>query len=145
MKKINSRGIELIKKYEGLRLEAYLCPSRVWTIGYGHTQGVRQGDKISELQADMFLKRDLAAFERVVSDAVLVPITDNMFSALVSFTYNVGRHNLKRSTLLKELNKGNYADAGLQFGVWNRSKGKILLGLVKRRLDEMALFLDATE
>lgn len=135
------KGLELIKEFEGLRLTAYLCPAQVWTIGYGHTAGVRQGDVIIEAQADAFLRHDLAASELAVGRRVTALLNQNQFDALVSFTFNLGAGNLSRSTLLKKLNAGDYAGAAEEFLRWNRAGGKPLAGLSRRRAAERALFL----
>lgn len=139
--KINSAGLKIIKESEGLYLEAYLCPANVWTIGYGHTAGVKKGMTITEAQADAYLLDDVTASERAVSKNVKVDLTSNQFSALVSFTFNVGTGNFNRSTLLKKLNAGDYAGAADQFLRWNKGGGKILPGLTTRRAREKALFL----
>ena len=102
--KITNEGINLIKKFEGLRLEAYLCPAGVWTIGYGHTKGVKKGDKITEETANMLLELDLNDFIVGVQKLLKKNINNNQFSALVSFAYNLGLANLKSSTLLKKVN-----------------------------------------
>mgnify|MGYP003366972558 CR=1 FL=1 len=134
-------GLELIKEFEGLRLTAYLCPAQVWTIGYGHTAGVRQGDVIIEAQADAFLRHDLAASELAVGRRVTALLNQNQFDALVSFTFNLGAGNLSRSSLLQKLNAGDYAGAAEEFLRWNRAGGKPLAGLSRRRAAERALFL----
>lgn len=136
----SERGIELIKKHEGLRLNAYLCPAGVWTIGYGTTSGVEKGDKITKEQAESLLRNDLEVFENAVTMAVRVPITQNQFDALVSFAYNVGTGALRSSTLMRMLNAGDYAGAAAQFKRWNKADGKELPGLTKRRADEAILF-----
>ena len=97
--KASSKALELIKQLEGLRLKAYLCSGGVWTIGYGHTAGVKSGMVITKAQAEEFLLSDIAVFEKAVNDQNL-DLTQNMFDALVSFTFNVGVGNFKRSTLL---------------------------------------------
>mgnify|MGYP000930758996 CR=1 FL=1 len=144
-KTTSSNGIKLIKQFEGCKLTSYKCPSGVWTIGYGHTSGVKKGQKISQAQADKFLKSDLKTFENAVNSAVKVPLNQNQFDALVSFAYNCGSGALKMSTLLKELNKKNYAGAAKEFLKWNKSNGKVLNGLVKRRAAEKELFLKGVQ
>lgn len=135
------KGLELIKQFEGLRLEAYLCPAGVWTIGYGHTAGVSAGDIITSEQADSYLRQDLAGAEKAVNHAVSVAINQNQFDALVSFTFNLGAGNFQKSTLLKKMNSGDYQGAADQFLVWVKAGGKKLSGLVARRQAERALFL----
>lgn len=138
--KINEAGLNLIKDFEGCRLKAYLCPAGVWTIGYGHTQGVKPDMVISQLQAERFLRQDLKRFEDAVTSLVKVPITPNQFSALVSFAYNVGTGALYDSTLLRKLNKKDYKGAANEFLRWNKAGGKVLPGLTRRRIAEKDLF-----
>jgi GH24 family phage-related lysozyme (muramidase) len=140
-KKINQAGLELIKNFEGLKLEAYLCPAKVPTIGYGTTTGVKMGDRITAAQAEALLRKDVEKFEAAVRKLVTVPLNDNQFSALVSFTYNLGAGALQKSTLLKLLNQGDYESASQEFLKWNKAGGKVLTGLVRRRQAEQALFL----
>lgn len=134
-------GVALIKEYEGLRLRAYHDSGGVATIGYGHTNGVKMGQSITEEQAEAFLKNDLVIFERSVSDLVKVPVSQHQFDALVSFTYNLGGGALQKSTLLRLLNQGDYAGAADQFERWKYDGGKVLQGLVRRRAAEKELFL----
>lgn len=136
----SQKGIDLIKNFEGCRLKAYKCPAGIWTIGYGHTAGVKQGQVITPAQAEEFLKQDLKRFETSVRSLVTVPITQNQFDALVSFTYNLGATALKTSTLLKKLNAGDYNSAAEEFDRWVYANGNKLLGLVKRRAAEKELF-----
>ena len=101
-------AINLIKRFEGCRLEAYLCPASIWTIGYGHTFGVLSGMKITQEQAEAYLKSDIEPIERLLNN-LYIPFTQNQFDALVSFIYNVGAGAFKASTLLKKLRAGEYA------------------------------------
>lgn len=133
-------GINLIKKYEGCRLKAYKCPSGIWTIGYGHTKGVEKGQKITLKQAENFLKEDIKKYENGVNKAVSVALNQNQFDALVSFSYNCGLGALQSSTLLKKLNAKDYKGASSEFLRWNKSNGKVLNGLIRRRKAEKALF-----
>ena len=145
----SDRGLALIKAHEGLRLEAYPDAGYGWdraTIGYGHTSQagppiVTRGMKITAVQAEQILRDDLRKFEGYVTSAVHVPLNQHQFDALVSFTFNLGPGNLKSSTLLRKLNYGDYAGAADEFGRWNKSNGKVLAGLTKRRAAERALFL----
>ena len=139
--KTSNVGIELIKKYEGCVLKAYKCPSGVWTIGYGHTNGVKSGMKITKAQALNYLKQDLNVFEKDVTNYVKVTLNQNQFDALVSFSFNCGAGALKTSTLLKKLNSSDYNGAANEFLKWNKSNGKVLNGLVRRRQEEKELFL----
>lgn len=148
----NQAGLDLIKASEGFYPERYLCPAGKPTVGYGHVivEGEVFDHPLSEPEAEALLKRDLARVEGQVSRLVTAALGDNQFSALVSFTYNVGAGNLASSTLLKKLNAGDYAGAAEQFLVWvkctkvdaqgNKYK-ETLPGLVTRRQTERALFL----
>ena len=139
---ISQNGINLIKNFEGCRLTAYKCPAGVWTIGYGHTgQNVHAGLKITQEQAEKYLKDDLIVQCNNVTKLVKVPLTQNQFDALVSFEYNVGYGALAGSTLLKFLNNKKYNDAAAQFGRWVYAGGKKLVGLERRRAAEKELFL----
>jgi lysozyme len=146
---ISKQGLDLIKQFEGLRLKAYLCPAGVWTIGYGHTKGVYPGMVITEELADKFLIDDVWQFEREVESLVQVPVTQGQFDALVSFAFNVGSdidedtiaEGLGDSTLLRKLNRGDYAGAADEFPKWNKSRGRVVRGLTVRRSAERALFL----
>lgn len=141
---ISEKGLELIKEHEGLRLKAYRCPAGVWTIGYGHTKGVKRGMVITKLHADRFLMEDVEEVEGAVNRMVAVPLTQGQFDALVSFAFNLGAGKLSRSTLLKQLNKGNYSLAAGQFERWvyasQRGMKVKLHGLVVRREEEKELF-----
>ena len=135
-------NISLIKKHEGLRLEAYLpTPNDVWTIGYGHTHTAKQGQKITEAQAEALLRKDITWAEEAVNKSVVVPLTQNQFDALVSFVFNVGAGAFGSSTLLRLLNSKDYDGAANQFLRWNKQKGVALKGLTKRREEERKLFL----
>lgn len=137
---INQAGLSIIKSDENLFLKAYYCPAGVLTIGWGHTAGVFPGMQITRDQAIAFLESDLASAEAAVARLVKVPLNDNQFSALVSFTFNEGAGNLEGSTLLKLLNRGFYDQVPTQLARWTRSKGVVLDGLVKRRAAEAALW-----
>ena len=139
-RRINRDGSDLVKRFEGCELKAYLCPAKVWTIGYGSTGAhVKPGMVITQEQADELLRSDLRRFEDWV-DANCSPATDNQFAALVSFAFNVGDGALKTSTLRREHMAGNYEAAAVQFRRWNKGGGRILPGLVKRRTAEEALY-----
>lgn len=140
MRRTNEAGLELIKAFEGLHLTPYLCPGNIWTIGYGHTRTVRPGQTISKEVAELLLNEDLTIFERSVSRLVSVPLTDNQFSALVSFAFNIGSTKLEASTLLKLLNRGWYDQVPVQLMRWNRAKGEVFGGLSRRRAAEAKLW-----
>jgi lysozyme len=133
-------GLDLVKRSESLVLKAYLCPAHVWTIGYGHTRGVKMGDTCTEEQAIDWLKEDLRDAEAIVDATVDVPLSQNQFDALVSFVFNVGGGAFKTSTLLRLLNRGEYSRAAEQLDRWNKAAGQVLAGLTTRRAAERALF-----
>lgn len=141
-------GIALIKNAEGLRLKAYPDPgsgSEPWTIGIGTTvypdgRKVRPGDVVTEAQAEDYLRHDLARFEAAVNRLTGGVTTQGQFDALVSFAYNVGADALQTSTLLRKHNEGDYAGAQAEFARWNKSNGKVLNGLIRRRAAEATLY-----
>ena len=137
---ISDKGIYAIKKFEGCELIAYQDAVGVWTIGYGHTKGVSEGDIISSAQSEALLLKELKEDENYVHELVEVPLHQYQFDALVSWTYNLGPTNLKSSTMLKVLNEGKYNEVPDQMRRWNRAGGKVLEGLVKRRDYEARLF-----
>ncbi len=137
---LSQNGVDLIKSFEGLRLNSYQDSAGVWTIGYGHTAGVGPGQTITREQAESLLRQDVQWAQDAVRDNVDVPITQNQFDALVSFTFNVGAGAFGSSTLLSKLNGGDYAGAQQEFGRWVHAGGQRLEGLVRRRGDEAALF-----
>lgn len=140
--KTSNEGIELIKRHESLRLNAYLDPVGIPTIGYGHTNDVKIGDKITEAQAESFLREDLITAETEVNRYGL-DLTQNQFDALVSFVYNVGAGNFRSSTLLKNLKANpNDPDIANQFKKWVYGNGKVLPGLVRRRNEEAKLYFN---
>ena len=145
--KTSTQGLDLIKKWEGLRLEAYLCASGVPTIGWGHCKDVQMGDTISIDQASDLLKDDLVTFEHCVGQLITVKINQNEFDALVSFAFNVGCGALEESTLRKKLNSGADRNAvAEEFGRWVKgADGQPLQGLVNRRAEEKELFLKKTK
>lgn len=142
--KMSAKGLELVKHFEGFRADAYICPAGVWTIGYGTTQGVSRGQRVTEKQASAFLARDLTRFENAVKNLVKVPLTQNQFDALVAFTYNCGANALASSTLLKLLNARQYQLVPAQFLRWNRGGGRVLAGLTRRRRSEVWLWQTGT-
>jgi lysozyme len=141
-----SAGLQLIKSCEDLRTMAYAATENerergIWSIGYGSTHGVKEGDTCTEAEAEAMLKKDLEIAEDGVMSMVEVPLNQNEFDALVSFTFNVGTGSLESSTLLRRLNAGLRNQAAEQFERWNKQQGVILPGLTKRRALERALFL----
>lgn len=137
MRKINKSGLNLIKKYEGCKLTSYICPAGVLTIGYGHTgKDVKANQTISKKKAINLLKKDLSRFERhVQSYNYIYEWTDNEFSALVSFAYNIG--NIDQLTAYGTRTRSQIRSAMLKYV---KANGKTLKGLVKRRKAEVKLF-----
>ena len=138
--KISQEGLSLIKKFEGCELEAYKCAAGVWTIGYGSTKGVKEGDTLTKEETDNLLLHEMDEYEGYVLEAVEMPLSQHQFDAIVSWTFNLGPSNLKASTMLKVLNKGEYEDVPAQIKRWNKAGGKVLEGLVRRREAEALLF-----
>lgn len=141
---LSQRGLDLIKKFEGLRLTAYKCSAGVDTIGYGHTgPDVKPGLRITQEEAEKLLWRDTESAQQCVSSFVNVRLNQNEFDALVSFVFNVGPTAFVQSTLLRLLNSG--ADrkvVSAEFARWIKAAGKPIPGLVRRRKHEKALFLE---
>jgi len=144
--RLNKAGIDLMHDFEGCRLEAYLCPASVPTIGYGSTyyedgRPVKLGDAITQERADQLFQAIAEDFAKRVRSLLKVGLNENQFSALVSFTYNVGVANLKKSTLLKKVNI-NPSDPTIEdeFLKWNKAGGKVLAGLTRRREEEAKLY-----
>ena len=143
---ISAKGIALIIRFEGMKLSAYPDPgtgAEPWTIGVGHTGGVKPGDTCTEAEAMDWLRDDCAKAEQAIDDLVEPELTQNQRDALISFIYNVGAGNFKASTLLKLLNIGNFGAAAQQFKRWSNANGHPMAGLVKRREAESTLFLEA--
>ena len=142
--KTSQAGIDLIKSFEGCKLRAYQDSVGIWTIGVGHTgPDVCAGVTVSDQEAISLLQMDLHEAEEAVERLVTAPLNQNEFDALVSFTFNLGEGNLRKSTLLKYLNQMRYEDAANEFPRWNRAGGQILPGLTRRREAEKQLFLTA--
>lgn len=139
--KISQKGIDLIKKFEGCRLQAYLCPAGVWTVGVGHTKGVKKGMVITQQQAETFLKDDIKPIETLLN-GMGINYTQNQFDALVGFVFNLGQGNFKSSTMYKYI-VARKSDIEItdQMVKWHNAGGKPLLGLKKRRSEEANLFL----
>ncbi len=143
--RLTQAGVDLIKEFEGCRLEAYPDPgtgSVPWTIGYGHTgPDVTKGMSITQERAEELLRKDLMKFELGVIELVPGVTSDNQFSACVSLAYNIGIENFKRSLLLRCMQKYNFDHAAGEFLKWNHAGGRVLKGLTRRREAEMKLFL----
>lgn len=126
--------------FEGCRKQAYQDSVGVWTIGVGHTKGVKPGQSCTDAQAQIWFTEDLEDAEAAVEHLVTVPLTQGQFDALVSFVFNLGPKRLTTSTLLRHLNAGNYSAAAAQFKLWCHAGEQILPGLVKRRAWETDSF-----
>ena len=143
---ISNKGLKLIQEFEGLKLTAYQDVIGIWTIGYGNTfyldgNIVKKGDKVTKAQAEALLKATIKEFETKVESLVKAKLNQNQFDALVSFTYNVGPANLKKSTLLKKVNiNPNDESIADEFIKWNRASGKVIDGLTRRRQAESDLY-----
>ena len=136
--KTSSKGVSLIKQFEGCRLKAYKCPAGVWTIGYGHTAGVKAGDIITQETAESYLRNDLVNYEKAVNNYnSIYHFNQNQFDALVSFTYNCGAGNLKNLT---QSGKRTIAQISEKLLLYNKAGGVTLLGLQRRRAAEKVLF-----
>lgn len=165
LNQITPEGIELIKHYESLHdgdeseigLQPKLCPAGIATIGFGHAvsengeflrgaEGLARATELypamTEAEAESLLKHDLDNFAVSVAMLIRVPVTDSQFSALVSLSYNIGVNAFRTSTVLRELNAGNYAKAANAFRMWVKANGKELKGLVSRREAERRMFLN---
>lgn len=164
VREINQSGLDLIKSFEGLadgnpttaNLDPYLDPIGIWTIGWGHAiwdgndflRGAKNKPRAAALypngitmpQAEALLRADLLDTCRDVQTMIAQPVADNQYAALVSFAYNCGAGNLKKSTLLRLVNAGDFSGAAAEFGKWNKAGGKELPGLTRRRAAEAALF-----
>jgi len=137
---MNADGIALVKRWESCVLTAYLCPAGVCTIGYGHTEGVKPGQKITQHQAEVLLQYDVDIADAAVNR--LAPEADeNQHAALASFVFNCGEAALARSRLLRKFKAGDIPGAAAEFDRWVYGGGKVLPGLVKRRAAERELFL----
>ena len=148
---VNDRGVDIIKEFEGLRLTSYLCPAKVWTIGYGHTgPDVYAGLAISKQTAEDLLRGDLLMFEHGV-DSLIETATENEFSAMVSLAFNIGlglptKKNPKgggfyASSVRRNHNLGKRAQAANSFLLWIKGGGQQLPGLIRRRNAERSLYL----
>jgi|TARA_R110000751_G_scaffold235739_2_gene337124 lysozyme len=140
-RKTSGEGVALIRKFEGCEFQAYQCSASVWTLGYGHTRDVSEGDTCTKDEAEQTLISDLEEFEGYVNDLVKTPLEQNQFDALVAWTFNLGPTNLRSSTLLARLNDGDLDDVPHQLRRWNKAGGKVLDGLVRRREAEALLWL----
>ena len=144
---VNQATIDLIKRWEGCKLQAYQCSAGVWTIGFGTTAGAdvgikpAQGMTITLDRAEDLLRLAVDKFAATVDALITAKVNDNQFGACVSLAYNIGPTAFAKSTVLRELNAGNYDKAAIAFQMWNKAGGKVVQGLINRRNDEVTLFL----
>ena len=143
--RISEQGLDLIKSFEGLRLQSYWdANGGVWTIGWGHTKGVQRGQVITRADAERFIRDDLAPIERhLTADLGEDGVLQCQFDALCSFCFNLGIRQYNNSTLRRKLKAGDYKGAANEFPRWCHSGGKVLPGLVRRREVERRLFLQS--
>jgi len=133
-------GVQLTERFEGVKLVAYQDQVGRWTIGYGHTLGVKPGDTCTQEQADQWLQQDMAWAVNCVNALVTVPLTQGQFDALVDFSFNLGYGSLQHSTLLQLVNQGKFSEAANEFEKWDHAGGKVVAGLLRRRDAEKAEF-----
>jgi lysozyme len=138
--KASKQCLNLVKKFESLRLKAYKCPAQIWTCGYGHTSGVKEGMTCTEEQADEWLASDITIAEHDVDRLVKVPLTQRQYDALCSWLFNLGIMKTANSTLIDMVNKQDFAGAAAQFSRWVYAGKTKLAGLMKRRAAERKLF-----
>jgi len=138
--KISEDGLELIKKFEGCETTAYQDSVGVWTIGFGHTKGVEEGQTCSVEDAESMLADEMDEYEGYINNMVKVDLQQHEFDALVAWVYNLGPTNLGESTMLKVLNGGQFDRVPDEMNRWTRAGGKILEGLVRRRQAESLMF-----
>ena len=139
------QAIDLIKRFESLVLDAYLCPAGTWTIGWGHTAGVEPGMRITGQHAEELLGQDIAGVERDLAAVIHAPLTQGQYDALVSLCFNLrgGPRKLPKVApkLVSKINSGDYPAAALEFLDINHANGAVLPGLTRRREAERELFL----
>ena len=138
--KISEDGLELIKKFEGCETSAYQDSVGVWTIGFGHTKGVEEGQTCSMEDAETMLADEMDEYEGYINDMVRVDLQQHEFDSLVAWVYNLGPTNLRESTMLKVLNGGQFDRVPEEMNRWNRAGGEVLEGLVRRRQAESLMF-----
>lgn len=138
---VSTAGLLFIATHEGTVSTAYRDSAGIPTICTGHTKGVKMGQKATRTQCEQFLMDDLADAEKSVQGCTHVPVTQEQFDVLVSFTFNVGGNAYCNSTLAKKLNAGDCKGAASEFSRWNRAGGRVIQGLKNRREDEREVFL----
>lgn len=150
--KTSSAGIDLIKRFEGLELKAYQDIAGIWTIGYGHTETAKPGQKITEEEAELFLRADIQSRERFLRGWAFefdIDLNQNQFDALISFIYNVGKSGFRGSTASRRIVEGNLVGAADALTWWNKATvdgvKREVAGLNRRRAAERTLFLTPIE
>ena len=138
---MNTKARALISQFEGCKLTSYQDSVGVWTVGYGHTTGVKSGQHITQQQADNFLDEDIEKTRSKVISMLKIALNENQESALISLAFNIGTTALAKSTLLKKLNANDITGAADEFLRWNKAGGQVLKGLTRRREAERKLFL----
>lgn len=141
----NQTAMDLIMHFEGFSPTAYQCPAGIWTIGWGNTtyedgSPVKKGDKITEIRAKQLLEITVNKTEKQVRSVLTVPVSPTRLGSLISFAYNVGFGNFKKSTMLELINEGHFSEALDEFPKWKKAGGKVLNGLVVRRAVERDTF-----
>ena len=148
--RINAKALDLIKEFEGLRLDAYKDSVGIWTIGYGTTAAAglgiepRPGQRITQAEAEWYLQKGVTKFADSIFPYFNAPLNENQFGACVSLAYNIGPGAFKRSSVLRHINAGDMDKAADSFLLWNKAGGKVLRGLERRRAAERALFITPT-
>ena len=137
---MTDKGLDFIKRMEGCQLIAYQDGGGTWTIGYGHTRGVKEGDEISPYVANSLFQTDILGFEIQLNRLIRVDLEPNQYNALLSFIYNLGATNLRDSTLLQYVNEGKFELVPDEFRKWNKINGEVSLGLTRRRELEATMF-----
>ena len=146
--RLSQNGVNFIKSHEALRLKAYQDSKGVWTIGWGHTKGVKPGDVITREQAEQFIRDDFAWVERTLNTDLVTGrdkplVTQNEFDALCSLVFNIGSDAYLESTVRRKIKQGDKMAAARAFKMWVYSEHKFIQGLANRRADEVRLFLQS--
>nr|DAH47903.1 MAG TPA: Lysozyme [Caudoviricetes sp.] len=138
------KATELIKEFEGFETQAYKCPAGIWTIGYGWTHGVKEGDTITKEEASKLVQSEVEKIAKQIENAlgneVFGQLNENQVSALIDFVYNLGIGTFKQSSLFKKIMAGDFNAAGEVFNLYVKGGGKVLPGLVRRREAEKELW-----
>ena len=146
--KLRQKGVDFIKSHEALRRKAYQDSKGKWTIGWGHTKGVKPGDVITREQAEQFIRDDFAWVERTLNADLVAGrdnplVTQNEFDALCSLVFNIGSQAYLESTVRRKIKQGDKMAAARAFKMWVYSEHKFIQGLANRRADETRLFLQS--